>query len=168
MNEETTLELPLILRPRRLRVTWMLLMSLALCAATIAALGSDSLMAYAGTALFGLCSMALLAQLVTGLPQLRLDRHGFAVRGLFRSKSMAWSQVAGFSTMRTGLSTRVTWLPIRTDQEAASAGVFKTMNTIKLLPDNFGLKASLLAELMNTLRLEAAITAAQQEDTSAA
>jgi hypothetical protein len=101
---------------------------------------------------FGLC---LLVGVVNALPSasdLRLDRRGFVVRTLFRSRAYRWADIASFSVHSVSGTTLVT-LTLHARPQANAAKTLLVGNFDGALPDTYGQSAVALAALLEDWRV---------------
>jgi hypothetical protein len=141
----------LILRPSKLKIVFMLLLSLLFVAGGIVSLDKDSMMGWVIIIFFGLCALVFILQLLPNTSYLKLTEEGFEVRSLFRSNMTKWSEVKGFRTGYISVNKTVTfdYTKNHTKQQNGKKLAKALAGTEGALPDTYGMKASELARLMN-------------------
>lgn len=104
---------------------------------------------------FGICAVVFALQMLPMSSYLRLTQEGFTYCSLFRRHTFRWSDVTSFSVVRVGRNDMVTWdvAPRYKKQSLARAVARGIADVEGALPDTYGMKASALAALMDTLRL---------------
>ncbi len=145
------------LKPDRLR--WLLIF--LICAGFVAIaiwLGpGDPVLFYGAGGFFLLCAL-IAAPLMIGVgSSLTLDREGFTCRTLFRTFRRDWKDCSDFYSVTTGIRRHVGF---STPQDEAAHPNLAAANRAMIgasgmLPDNYGLDADELAELMNAYRARA-------------
>jgi len=155
--DEKLLPDSLTLKPNRLR--WLMVFLIAAGFVAIAAwIGPDDpVLFYGAGGFFVLCAL-IAAPLMFGVgASLKLGRQGFSCRTLFRTFRREWRECSPFYPVSTGLQTHVGF---STQQdEAAHPGLAAAnrafIGASGMLPENFGLNAEELADLMNAFRARA-------------
>lgn len=145
------------LRPRtsttsRLKTSLMLVVSVLFVACGIWMLPDEVIKGSFIIAFFGLCVMVFIVQLLPGSSWLRLDENGFTYCALFRTHHVRWQDVESFTLVRVGVNDLVGWNHVK-NYESADGG--RQLNRALVgvdasLPDNYGMSANTLAELMNS------------------
>lgn len=138
---------------------WRLLMLLALSAAFalvgLVVIERHLLAGLLITAFFGVGALIALVALLPGSSYLELSAQGMTLRTLYRSWHLDWSEVSGFFVCRVAGRTMVCW--DRSDGGADARGVRALSRSLAGaragLPDNYGLSAVQLAELLESWRL---------------
>lgn len=144
------------LRPRAWKWLGMLLGCLAFCAIAVLMLRDGRAMGWFRLAVFGLGGLVAAVALLPGANYLRLDEEGFTFCSLFRAHRVRWADVEGFATVRVASSPMVGWL-YREGREPQGRGVRMSLALAgchAALPENYGLGAAELAQLLERLRQE--------------
>jgi hypothetical protein len=116
----------------------------------------------------GFFALCLLVGLVNALPTasaLRLDRNGFVVRTLFRSRTYRWVDIESFGVGTVSGMTIVTFT-IRAHQPAGAVKSFLVGNVDGALPETYGQSAVALAALLEDWRAGRPRRAGPPESTS--
>ncbi|MFT3897333.1 MAG: STM3941 family protein [Thermomonas sp.] len=147
--------LPLELSPSRWKYALLLATSLGFVAIGVFLLPrGQALPAWGCIVFFGLCALVFAASLLPNASGLRLDEDGFVVRSLFRSHRTQWTQVAAFRPVRIGNRTLVgfDYAPSAAGPGTRMRGVSSALAGVEgAFPDNYGLPARELADLLNGL-----------------
>jgi hypothetical protein len=144
------------LRPRAWKWLGMLLGCLAFCVIAVLMLRDGRAMGWFCLAVFGLGGLVAAVALLPGANYLRLDEEGFTFCSLFRAHRVRWADVEGFATVRVASSPMVGWL-YREGREPQGRGVRMSLALAgchAALPENYGLGAAELAQLLERLRQE--------------
>lgn len=101
--------------------------------------------------LFGLGALVLLIQAVPGASYLKLDERGLTIHSLFRSTSFPWSEIAVIAPGRLGGRPRVLFNLTTESQRKRRLRRFnvRLVGAEAALPDNYGMSAQRLAEVLN-------------------
>ncbi len=148
------------LKPDRARWLMVFLISAGFVAIAVWAGPGDPLLFYGAGGFFLLCA-AVAAPLMFGVgSSLTLDREGFACRTLFRTFRREWRECSAFYPVSTGIRK---YVGFSTPQDEAAHPKLAAANRAMIgasgmLPDNFGLSADELADLMNMYRARATET----------
>ncbi|HLY57017.1 MAG TPA: hypothetical protein VKS60_15740 [Stellaceae bacterium] len=142
----------IILRPRRLKWSLILLVCLGFLAIGIVGAATDGGPGLVFCAVvFGIGSVIAVVQLLPGASFLRLEPAGFTARSLFRDHFVAWHDVAGFGVADVAGRKMVGYDLV--PGAAPPPGLAKLNVAIAgcqaALPDTYGLTAEALAALMN-------------------
>lgn len=151
--------LPMRLRTGRLKMFALLMGSLVLAGGGTLAIPKEPVTGYLCIAFFGLCAIVTGINVLPGSSYLELTREGFVIRHLFRTSFIPWRQVREFAVYRVELLERVGWNNLLAPGEQASMG--RRVSTALTgvdggLPDTYGMKAQDLADLLNSVRVQAA------------
>ncbi len=142
----------ILLRPKRMKFIVGLIGALTMTAASVVVITDGHLVGFVGLGLFGLFSLAFLAQFHPNCSYLRLTNDGFEVRSLFRSFFYKWHDVENFRVRRSGLFLKRVGFDFSSSVHQfprVRAATKRVLGSEDALPDNFGLRATTLAELMN-------------------
>ena len=114
---------------------------------------SGETMGYWSAAFFGVCLLVFLIQLHPRSAYLRLEPDSFTFCSLFRKHSVPWTDVAEFALARQGFNRVVGWnYRAGRCRYMRAASVAKAITGCEgALPDNYGMKPEVLAELLNRL-----------------
>lgn len=159
-NTPETPSLPLTLRPSRAKWLWVLLGSAVLAAGGGLMLHDPSLgppwQAWTVVGFFGCSVLISTLQLIPGASYLRLERSGFVVRSLGRTRRTAWADVAGFGTLSHSRSRKamVGWnyRPGRGEPSRLRKLNAQLVGYEAALPDTYGLDSDDLVALLEALR----------------
>lgn len=106
-------------------------------------------------AIFGLGALVAFWSLMPGNSWLKLDSHGFTFKTIFKETSVAWDDVQGFAIWPFKGTKKVSY-------DKGSAGIAAAFSKAVsgghgTLPDNYGMKAEKLAELMTDYLLKSRV-----------
>jgi hypothetical protein len=141
----------LVLRPSRFR-SWALVLGSAVFVVGGVFMSRDG--ERIGLWIAGFFALCLLVGVVNALPsasELRLDRRGFVVRTLFRSRTYRWADVACFDVHSLSGTTLVT-LTLHNRPHTSAARSLLVGNFDGALPDTYGQSAVALAALLEDWR----------------
>lgn len=145
------------LKPDRLRWLVVFLICAGFVAIAIWLGPGDPVLFYGAGGFFLLCAL-IAAPLMFGVgASLTLDREGFTCRTLFRSFRRDWRVCSAFYPVSTGMRMHVGFSTAQ-DESAhpkIAAANRAIIGASGMLPDNFGLSAEELADLMNSYRARA-------------
>ena len=144
------------LRPRAWKWLGMLLGCLAFCVIAVLMLRDGRAMGWFCLAVFGLGGLVAAVALMPLANNLRQDEEAFTFCSLFRAHRVRWADVEGFATVRVASSPMVGWL-YREGREPQGRGVRMSLALAcchAALPENYGLGAAELAQLLERLRQE--------------
>lgn len=142
------------LKPDRLRWLGVFAISTGFVAIAVWLGPGDPLLFYGAGGFFLLCAL-IAAPLMLGVgSSLTLDREGFTCRTLFRSFRRKWTECSAFYPVSVGIRKNVGF---STQQDEAAHPNLAAANRAMIgasgmLPDNYGLSADDLADLMNRYR----------------
>ena len=143
-----------VLRPALPKWLAMVAISVAFVWIGVTIRGTHPLAGWSCIVFFGLCGVAGVLNLLPNASRLRLDDDGFEIRSLFRTRRVRWADVARFGTMRIGVNTMVGFDFV--DGYRGSDRLRRVNRDLSgfqaALPDNYGLKATALAERMEARR----------------
>lgn len=146
--------LPVTLKPRPLKMFFLLLGSGMFVAIGVWLIPREPLISWATIIFFGLCSVVAVIGLHPKSSFLTLTAEGFLFASLFRRHFVKWSHVQSFSPTRIGGNNMVGWnyvpefRPLSKLRRAnvAIAGVEAA------LPDTYGMSVDTLCALLSELR----------------
>ena len=144
------------LRPRPWKWLGMLLGCLAFCVIALLMLRDGRVAGWFCLAVFGLGDVIAAVALLPGANYLHLDEEGFIFSSLFRAHRVRWDEVEGFGVVRVASSQMVGWL-YREGRQPQGRGVRMSLAIAgchAALPENYGLRAEELAQLLERLRQE--------------
>lgn len=149
------LQLPVTLRPGRIKQTLLLLLCSVFVVAGIFMVRKDGdVMGYVCIVFFGLGCGVFLVNFLPSAAYLRLEEDGFTFCSLFRVHTVRWADVLEFGVIRMRNNRMVAWnyVPSYT-QSGAMRSVNQALSEFDAaLPDTYGVKAMELAEEMQRLR----------------
>lgn len=145
--------LPMTLRPSPWKTLALMAVSAIFVAAGVWMLPEEPLIGYLCVSFFGLGLIVFPISLLPNASYLRLTREGFTFCSLFRSHTVAWTDVAEFFVVTIGRNKMVGWhyVPEYPDQAVGRAVADSLTDLEGALPDTYGLKPEVLAALMNDL-----------------
>ena len=119
-------------------------------------LQDHSILGWLMVAFFGLGVLVAIVTLVPGSSYLELSPSGIAVRTLYRTWHVSWSDVSDFFVSRVGGRAMVCW-NYSSSYSASRRGrkISRSIAGVEAgLPDTYGLSAAELADLLNQWRAE--------------
>lgn len=159
-------EVPMALHSSRLKWLLVLLGSSIFVAVGISALATEKLMILA-IIFFGLGVVISLVQILPNASNLKLTTAGMLTRSLYKEHKINWRDVAEFGVMRIGLQRKVAWRytaeylarsksPVKGQGFSQWKGKLASHNRKVFgwdacLPDNYGMRAAKLADLLKRL-----------------
>lgn len=145
-------QLPMTLRTSKKRATFLSLCSLAFVVGGIMALPSDPLVGVFTIVFFGLCALVGLLQFHPRASTLTITTDGFTICALFREKTYRWSDIESFGLMRVARRLSVGWdFSAQYHEQQRLRGVAAALSGREsMLPDNYGLPARELLDLLST------------------
>lgn len=167
---QTGIELPVTLRPSKLKTSLLLLVSTSFVAAGIWMVFYNGMEGYtidgipvywvgwAGIVFFGVAMVVFLLQFVPGAAYLRLTPEGFTYCTAFRAHTTRWEDVEEFGVMQLHHNRMVGWNYVPGYQvKARMRGFSKAVSGYEAgLPDTYGLTVEQLVEALETLRRQRA------------
>lgn len=135
--------LPLILKPGKIKSILLMIISLTFIILGISLLDKNKLIAILNIVFFGMCFVVFLLNLIPGSSYLKIDEKGIEMKNLFRITFIPWEAVNTFKTK---------WIVFN---KLLVFDLNKTLigNKMKLrhggFPDTYGMSASKLADLLN-------------------
>jgi hypothetical protein len=152
------------LRPRPWKWLGILLGCLAFCVIAVLMLQEGRAMGWFCLAVFGLGAVIAVVALLPRANYLLLDEDGFTFCSLFRAHRVRWEEVEGFGVVRVASNRMVGWLYCQ-GQQPQGRGVRMSLALAgchAALPENYGLRAEELAQLLEQLRQEAQVRASSR------
>lgn len=134
---------PLILKPGKVKSSILLVISIGFVALGISLLERNMLIAILNIVFFGLCFIVFLLNLIPGSSYLKIDEKGIEMKGLMRKTFIPWQAVNSFGTKWVAFNKLVVF-----DLNKNLAGG-KLKRRQGGLPDTYGMSAARLAELLN-------------------
>jgi hypothetical protein len=153
-----------ILRPRPWKWLGILLGCLAFCLIAVLMLRDGRAMGWFCLAVFGLGSVIAALALLPGANYLRLDDEGLIFCSLFRAHRLRWEDVEGFGVVRVASNRMVGWRYCE-GREPEGRGVRLSLALAgchAALPENYGLRAEELAQLLEQLRQKSQVRASSR------
>ncbi len=148
--------LPIILYPRRDEARRQLALCLSLCTMGVVASLSDFWAGFPAIVLFGLGAIVWIVQLRNKDTFLRLDYEGFCmVVTQYQQYQVPWARVAAFAPVKEQRRLTVGWwyLPENSTpiEDEVDLRDFLGVRSHAVLPETYGIKTEILANLMNEL-----------------
>jgi hypothetical protein len=135
--------LPLILKPGKVKSIVLLIISIGFVILGISLLDKNKLIAILNIVFFGMCFMVFLLNLIPGSSYIKIDEKGIEMKNLFRITFIPWQAVNTFKTKWVVFNKLVVF-----DLNKTLVG-----NNMKLrqggFPDTYGMSATKLAQLLN-------------------
>ncbi len=135
--------LPLILKPGKIKSSILLVISIGFVILGINLLDKNKLIAILNIVFFGMCFVVFLINLIPGSSYLKIDEKGIEMKNLFRITFIPWEAVNAFKTKWIAFNKLVVF-----DLNKTLVG-----NKMKLrqggFPDTYGMSAAKLAQLLN-------------------
>ena len=139
-------KLPLTLKPGKLKQILMLILNLGFVILGVNLLEKNLWIAILNIVLFGLGLIISVVSMLPNASMLYIDERGIEMTALFRKTFIPWQAVQNFSTRRVVFFKQVFFNldeSLINDKTKRKQGVF---------PDNYGMKAQELAELLNSYK----------------
>ncbi|SMP30876.1 PH domain-containing protein [Chryseobacterium profundimaris] len=140
--------LPLILKPGKVKSSILLVISIGFVALGISLLESNMLIAIVNIVFFGLCFIVFLLNLIPGSSYLKIDEKGIEMKNLFRTTFIPWQAVDSFNAKWIAFNKLVVF-----DLNKTLAGE-KLKRRQGSFPDTYGMSAAKLAELLNEYKMK--------------
>lgn len=135
--------LPLILKPGKVKSSILLVISIGFVVLGISLLDKNMLIAVLNIVFFSLCFIVFLLNLIPDSSYLRIDEKGIEMKNLFRTTFIPWQAVNSFKTKWVAFNKLVVF-----DLNKNLAGE-KLKRRQGGFPDTYGMSATALAELLN-------------------
>lgn len=136
--------LPLILRPGKLKNTILILISIAFICMGIALMEKNLWAAILIIFLFGISLIVFSINLIPNTSYLKVDKQGFEMKTLFRTTFIPWQAVSNFTTKQIFLNKLVMF-----DIDEKFLETSKMKSKQGAFPDTYGMSAKKLATLLN-------------------
>lgn len=116
--------------------------------------GSIPVLGYAFTGFFIFSAIASLIPMFPNQSFLNLDVHGFTIRSMFKTAKIKWHEVESFESAKRNMRDTVVYTFVNKGVENRNyMNLENLLGKKEVLPDNYGMKAGELAELMEYYRL---------------
>lgn len=152
---------PRVLRPSRLKLLFLLLISSAFVAIGLKMVSDGLTTGWLCALFFGLCALVFVVQLLPNASYLQLNQNGFTVCALFRSYTLNWTDVSAFEVAWVGVdrmkSNRMIVFNFSNNYRhhaTARRLAISIAGYEGALPDTYGLSHQNLADLLNEYRNE--------------
>ena len=147
----TNQQLPITLKPSKLKILISFLFAIGLTAAGIWLRPIQPVLGTVTTAFFGLCIIAFGIQFLPGCAYLEVTKEGFTVVNMFQKKLTNWADVASFGVKKFPGNNLVVWRYSKDFGDAESERKLsdKFAGAQASLPDTYGMSAEDLAEMLN-------------------
>jgi len=136
--------LPLTLRPGKLKNTILILISIAFICMGISLIEKNLWVAVLIIFLFGISLIVFSINLVPNTSYLKIDERGLEMKTLFRTTFIPWQVVSGFTTKQIFLNKLVMF-----DIDEKFLEHSKIKSKQGAFPDTYGMSAKKLAALLN-------------------
>ncbi|CAD7801972.1 hypothetical protein CHRY9390_00854 [Chryseobacterium aquaeductus] len=136
--------LPLILKPGKIKNTILLLISIGFVSMGISLLEKNLWIAVLNIVFFGFCLVIFLINMIPGSAYLKIDERGIEMKNLFRITFIPWQAVSGFKTKSIFINKMVTFTIDKKLLENS-----KMKGKTGAFPDTYGMSAKNLANLLN-------------------
>jgi len=136
--------LPLTLRPGKLKNTILILISIAFICMGISLMERNLWAAILIIFLFSISLIIFFINLIPNTSYLKIDNRGLEMKTLFRTTFIPWQVVSGFTTKQIFLNRLVTF-----DIDEKYLGNSKIKSKKGAFPDTYGMSAKKLAALLN-------------------
>ncbi len=145
---------PLLLKPRRLKIIGLGIVSLAFVIIGVWMLREVVWLGWQSIGFFGLCLLVSMVLMLPNASYLELNSAGFTMCSLFRAHTILWVDVSTFGVGRIMGNKMVMFNFVDSYQGSSKLRTFNTGVTgfEAGLPDSYGLKHDELAELMNKFK----------------
>jgi len=135
--------IPLILKPGKVKSSILLFISIGFVALGISLLDRNMLIAILNIVFFGICFIVFLLNLVPGSSYLKIDEKGIEMKNLFRTTFIPWQAVSSFETKWVAFNKLVIF---NLNKNLAGEKLKRRQGGF---PDTYGMSADKLAELLN-------------------
>jgi hypothetical protein len=136
--------LPLILKPGKIKSVLFILISTTFIILGITLLDKNMFIAVLNIVFFGICLLIFLINFVPNASYLKIDERGIEMKNLFRTTFIPWQAVSGFKTKYIFINKMVTF-----DIDEKLLENTKMKSKTGAFPDTYGMSAKNLAELLN-------------------
>lgn len=136
--------LPLTLKPGKIKNTILILISIAFIVLGISLLEKNMLIAVLNIFFFGICLIIFVINMIPNASYLKIDERGIEMKNLFKTTFIPWQAVSGFKTKFIFVNKLVTFTIdeklLENSKMKGKSGAF---------PDTYGMSAKNLANLLN-------------------
>lgn len=136
--------LPLILKPSKVKSIILILISIGFVALGILLLEKNTLIAVLNIIFFGICLLIFIINLIPNSSYLKIDERGIEMKNLFRITFIPWQAVNSFRTKYIFVNKMVVF---DIDQKLLESSKMK--GKTGAFPDIYGMSAQKLADLLN-------------------
>lgn len=136
--------LPLTLRPGKLKNIILILISIAFICMGIVLIDKNLWVAILTIFLFGISLIVFIINLIPNTSYLKIDERGLEIKSLFRTTFIPWQVVSGFKTKQIFVNRLVTF-----DINEKYLENSKIKSKTGAFPDTYGMSAKKLAALLN-------------------
>ena len=141
--------LPLILKPRKIKNLFLIITSLGFVILGISLLEKKLWVGVLNIFFFGICLIIFIINMLPNSSYLKIDERGVEMKNLFRITFIPWKAVNGFTTKSIFLKKMVTF---NIDENLLIASKIK--GKTGAFPDTYGMPAENLADLLNEYKLK--------------
>lgn len=136
--------LPLILKPSKIKNIILILISIGFISLGISLLEKNMLIAVLNIVFFGICLIIFVINMIPNSSYLTIDEKGIEMKNLFRTTFIPWQAVSGFKTKFIFVNKLVTFT---IDEKLLESSKMK--GKTGAFPDTYGMSAKNLANLLN-------------------
>jgi hypothetical protein len=136
--------LPLILKPGKIKNTLLLLIGIGFVSLGISLLEKNMLIAILNIVFFGFCLIIFVINMIPGSTYLKIHERGIEMKNLYRITFIPWEAVSGFKTKSIFINKMVTFT---IDEKLLENSKIK--GKTGAFPDTYGMSAKKLANLLN-------------------
>jgi len=136
--------LPLILKPSKIKNIILILISIGFISLGISLLEKNMLIAVLNIVFFGICLIIFIINLLPNSSYLTIDEKGIEMKNLFRTTFIPWQALSGFKTKFIFVNKLVTFT---IDEKLLESSKMK--GKTGAFPDTYGMSAKNLANLLN-------------------
>ena len=141
--------LPLILKPSKIKNIILILISVGFISLGITLLEKNLLIAVLNIVFFGICLIIFIINLLPNSSYLTIDEKGIEMKNLFRTTFIPWQAVSGFKTKLISVNKLVTFT---IDEKLLESSKMK--GKTGAFPDTYGMSANNLANLLNEYKAQ--------------
>lgn len=139
--------LPLILKPRKTKNIFMIIISLGFVILGISLLENKLWIGVLNIFFFGICLIIFIINMLPNSSYLKIDERGIEMKNLFRITFIPWKAVNGFNSKSIFLKKMVTF-----DIDEKLLTDSKIKGKTGAFPDTYGMSAKNLAALLNNYK----------------
>ncbi|MDF2831017.1 PH domain-containing protein [Chryseobacterium indoltheticum] len=141
--------LPLILKPSKIKSIILILISIGFITLGISLLEQNMLIAVLNIFFFGICLIIFIINMIPNSSYLTIDEKGIEMKNLFRTTFIPWQAVSGFKTKLIFVNKLVTFT---IDEKLLENSKMK--GKTGAFPDTYGMSANNLANLLNEYKVK--------------